>query len=88
MTLGKLETEAVNATRETEEGLEYDFLEDEPEGLIGRLQTYWQDNLNDIVLLIILISLTVINFFPMASLLSFKNIFTFSLNDDLILSNV
>ena len=62
MPLGKLETEAVNATLETEEGLEYDFVEEEPESLIGRPQTHWQDQMNDIILLIILISLTVINF--------------------------
>ncbi len=66
----KLETKAIYTTLETEEGLEYDFLEDEPEGLIGRLQTYLQDNLNDIFLLIILISLTVINFFVEAKLVS------------------
>ena len=68
MPLGQLETEAINTTLKTEEGLEYDFLEDEPEGLIGRLQTYWQDNLNDIILVIILISLTVFNFFAEANL--------------------
>jgi len=70
MPVGQLETEAINTTLKTEEGLEYDFLEDEPEGLIGRLQTYLQDNLNDIFLLIILISLTVINFFVEAKLVS------------------
>ena len=68
MPVGKLETEAINTTLKTEEGLEYDFLEDELEGLNGRLQTYWQDNLNDIILLIILISLTVFNFFAEANL--------------------
>ncbi len=30
MPLGQLETEAINTTLKTEEGLEYDFLEDEP----------------------------------------------------------
>jgi len=68
MPLGQLETEAINTTLKTEEGLEYDFLEDEPEGLIGRLQTYWQDHLTDIVLVIILASLTVFNFFAEANL--------------------
>ncbi len=68
MPLGQLETEAINTTLKTEEGLEYDFLEEEPEGLIGRLQTYLQDNLNDIILVIILISLTVFNFFAEANL--------------------
>jgi len=68
MPVGKLETEAINTTLKTEEGLEYDFLEDELEGLNGGLQTYWQDNLNDIILVIILISLTVFNFFAEANL--------------------
>ena len=66
----KLETEAINTTLKTEEGLEYDFLEEEPEGLIGRLQTYWQDNLSDIILLIILISLTAFNFIVETKLIS------------------
>ena len=70
MTLGKLETEAVNATRETEKGLENDYVEEEPESLIGRPQTHWQDNLHDIILLIILISLTVINFLVETKLIS------------------
>jgi len=68
MPLRQLATKAINTTLKTEEGLEYDFLEDEPEGLIGRLQTYWQDNLHDIILVIILISLTVFNFFAEANL--------------------
>ena len=70
MTLVKLETEAVNATRETEKGLENDYVEEEPESLIGRQQTHWQDNLHDIILLIILISLTVINFLVETKLIS------------------
>ncbi len=70
MPLGQLATEAINTTLKTEEGLEYDFLEDKPEGLNGRLQTYWQDNLHDIILLIILFSLMVINFFVEAKLVS------------------
>jgi len=41
---------------------------EEPEGLIGRLQTYWQDNLTDILLVIILAGLTVFNFFAEANL--------------------
>jgi len=63
MPLRELEIQAINTTLKTEEGLEYDFEEEEPEGLIGRLQTYWQDHLTDIVLVIILASLTVFNFF-------------------------
>ncbi len=70
MTLGQLETEAVNATRETEKGLEHDFVEEEPESLIDRPQTYGQGQLNDIILLIILISLTVINFVVETKLIS------------------
>jgi len=68
MPLRQLETEAINTTLKTEEGLEYDFLEDKPEGLNGPLQTYWQDNLHDIILVTILISLTVFNFFAEANL--------------------
>jgi len=68
MPVGKLATEAINTSLKTEEGLEYDFLEEELKGPIDRLQTYWQDNLNDIILLIILISLTVFNFFAEANL--------------------
>ena len=68
MPLGQLETEAINTTLKTEEGLEYDFLEDKPEGLNGPQQIYLQDNLNDIILVIILISLTVFNFFAEANL--------------------
>jgi len=68
MPLGQLETEAINTTLKTEEGLEYDFVEEEPEGLYGRVQTYWQDHLTDIILVIILASLTVFNFFAEANL--------------------
>ena len=68
MPLRELEIQAINTTLKTEEGLEYDFEEEEPEGLIGRLQTYWQDHLTDIVLVIILASLTVFNFFAEANL--------------------
>jgi K+-sensing histidine kinase KdpD len=70
MPLGKIETEAVNATLETEKGLENDFVEEEPESLIDRPQTYGQGQLNDIILLIILISLTVFNFFVEAKAVS------------------
>ncbi len=70
MPVGQLATEAINTTLKTEEGLEYDFLEDKPEGLNGPQQIYLQDNLHDIFLLIILISLTVINFFVEAKLVS------------------
>jgi len=70
MQLGQLETEAINTPVETEKGLEHVFWHEEPEGLYGRMQTYWQDNLNDIVLLIILVSLTAINFFVETKLIS------------------
>ena len=66
----KLETEAINTTLKTEEGLEHDFLEEAPEGVIPRLQTVFRDDLNDIVLLIILVSLTTINFFVETKLIS------------------
>ena len=68
MPLRQLETEAINTTVETEKGLEHDFLEEEPEDLIGRLQTYWQDHLTDIILVIILAGLTVFNFFAEVNL--------------------
>jgi len=70
MPLGKLETEAVNTPVENDKGLEHDFVEEEPESLIGRPQTHWQDQMNDIILLIILISLTVINFLVETKLIS------------------
>jgi K+-sensing histidine kinase KdpD len=70
MSLGKIETEAVNATLETEKGLENNFVEEEPESLIDRPQTYGQGQLNDIILLIILISLTVFNFFVESKVVS------------------
>ena len=70
MTLGQLETEAVNTPGENDKGLEHDFGEEEPEGLFGRMQTHWQDQMNDIILLIILISLTVINFLVETKLIS------------------
>ncbi len=70
MPLGKIETEAVNATLETEKGLENNFVEEEPESLIDRPQTYGQGQLNDIILLIILISLTVFNFFVESKVVS------------------
>ncbi len=68
MPLGQLETEAINTTLKTEEGLEYDFLEDKPEGLNGPQQIYLQNNLHDIILLIVLTSLLVINFLIEAKL--------------------
>jgi len=67
MPLGKLETEAINTTLKTEEGLEYDFLEEEPERLIPRQQT-------NIIILTVLTSLTVISFFVEVKLISL-NIF-------------
>ena len=53
---------------EIEETIDPEIYEDEPEGLIGRLQTYGQDHLTDIILVIILASLTVFNFFAEANL--------------------
>jgi len=47
-----------------------EIIEDEPEGLIGRLQAYCQKNLSDIILLTILTSLTVMNFYIEAKLIS------------------
>ncbi len=70
MPLGQLETEAINTTLETEKGLENDFVEEEPESLIGRPQTYGQGQWDDIILLIILVSLLVINFFVEAKVVS------------------
>ncbi len=75
MPLRQLETAAINTTLKTEEGLEYDFLEEEPEGLIGPQKIYLQNNLHDIILLIILISLMVINFFVEAKLVSLNFFF-------------
>jgi len=73
--LKKLETEAINTTLKTEEGLEYDFLEEAPEGVIPRLQTVFRDDLNDIILLIVLTSLMVINFLIEAKLESLNFFF-------------
>ncbi len=73
--LKKLATEAINTILETEEGLEYDFLEEAPEGLIPRLQTVFRDNLSDIILLIVLTSLMAINFFIEAKLESLNFFF-------------
>ena len=58
----------LSAKKVAEEKIELEIYEDEPEGLIGRLQTYWQDHLTDIILVIILASLTVFNFFAEANL--------------------
>jgi len=65
----------MNTTLKTEEGLEYDFLEDKPEGLNGPQQIYLQNNLHDIILLIVLTSLMVINFFVEAKLESLNFFF-------------
>jgi len=73
--LKKLETEAMNTTLETEKGLEHDFLEEAPDGVIPRLQTYFRDNLNDIILLIVLTSLMVVNFLIEAKLESLNFFF-------------
>ncbi len=74
MPMRKLEIEAINTTLKTEEGLEHDFWEEEPEGLIPRLQTFFWDNLSNIITLTVLTSLTVISFFVEAKLISL-NIF-------------
>ena len=58
----------VTTKTEIEETIDPEIYEDEPEGLIGRLQTYWQDHLTDIILVIILASLTVFNSFAEANL--------------------
>jgi len=68
MLTGKLATEAVNNSFETEKDLETDFLAEKPEGLIPSLLTFFRENLGDIILLTVLISLTVINFFIEAKL--------------------
>ncbi|MEC4681473.1 MAG: hypothetical protein VST67_12360 [Nitrospirota bacterium] len=60
----------LSAKKVAEEKIELEIYEDEPEGLIGRLQTYWRENLNDIILLIIMTCLTVINFSIEAKLVS------------------
>ena len=60
----------LSAKPEIEETIDPEIFEEEPKGLIGRLQTYWQENLNDIILLTLLTSLTVINFSVEAKLVS------------------
>ncbi len=60
----------LSAKPEVKETIDPEIFEEEPEGLIGRLQTYWQENLNDIILLTLLTSLTVINFSVEAKLVS------------------
>ena len=60
----------LTAKTEIEETIDSEIYEEEPEGLIGRLQTYWQENQNDIILLIIMTGLTVINFSIEAKLVS------------------
>ena len=68
--------EAINTKLETEkklgneQDLENDFLAEKPEGLIPSLLTFYRENLGDIILLTVLISLTVINFFIEAKLTS------------------
>ena len=58
----------IQKTMDPDITIEPEIYEEEPEGLIGRLQTYWQDHLTDIILVIILASLTVFNFFAEANL--------------------
>lgn len=58
-----LETEKTATATDTEQNLENEFLEEKPEGLVSRLQTYIQDNLSDLVIVTVLVSLTGIKFF-------------------------
>ncbi len=59
----KLKTEeTINTTLETNGVLEDEFFEEAPEGLVANVQVYFRDNLSDIILLAVLISLTVIKF--------------------------
>lgn len=67
----KQETGVTDTTPpESEQNSENDFLEDQPEGLVPRLQKYIQDNLGDFIIVTVLTSLTVIKFFMEAQLTS------------------
>ncbi|TDJ60961.1 MAG: hypothetical protein E2O41_01395 [Nitrospina sp.] len=63
-----LETEKTATEADTEQNLENDFLADKPEGLVPRLQAYIQNNLSDLIIVIVLASLTGIKFFMDAQL--------------------
>lgn len=72
----KLETEKVaHTTLEADKDLEGKFGEGTSEELISNDQTFLRDNLNDIILLIILISLTVIKFATEDKLMSLNFFF-------------
>ena len=62
--------EISNSEFETENNSDYDSLDEGPEGFISRLHTFLRENLSDIFLLTILISLTIFNFFSEAKLAS------------------
>jgi len=72
----KLEAEkATNTALETDKGLERDSGEDAPEELISDDPSFLRDNLNDIILLTVLISLTVIKFATEDKLMSLNLFF-------------
>ena len=60
---------------ETEKSVDSRYLDEASEGLIPRLQSFLRKNLNDIILFIILISLTIIDFFIEAKLSSLNFFF-------------
>lgn len=62
--------EISNSEFETENNSDYDSLDEGPEGLISRLHTFLRENLSDIFILTLLISLTIFNFFSEAKLAS------------------
>jgi len=65
----------LNSESETENTVNSEFLDEGPEELIARLQTFLRKNLNDIILFTILISLTIIDFFIEAKLTSLNFFF-------------
>ena len=65
------ETEGIsNFELEIEKDVDSEFLDEGPEGLIPRLQTYFRDNFQDIILLTLLTTSAIINFFIEAKLAS------------------
>lgn len=60
--------EILSSELETEKDMDSELLEEDLESLALQPQNYLRDNLSDIILLIILTSLTVINFFSEAKL--------------------
>ncbi len=59
-----------NSELETVKFANSEFLYESPERLVSRLQTYFRDNLNDIIVLILLTSSAIINFLLEAKLSS------------------